>query len=157
MKTTAQLKKTAEKINATVKENDTLIFLNFSREGSYDKAVKWGTGNGLALSTKEDIEALKDTDLPAFFGKAYGYLVETTGSTFDGNAFACYMWWNDAERESFLNWQYYFGNGYDWFAFRKSSVSQTLIPSGNLDPLPLGLSDAIRAVKEAGYVVYKQI
>lgn len=41
-------------------------------------------------------------------------------STFDDNANACNVWWNDANRKSNLNWQSNFGDDNDWFAFRNS-------------------------------------
>ncbi len=40
--------------------------------------------------------------------------------TFNGNANACYVWFNDSKRKSNLNWQNNFGNDNDWFCFRNS-------------------------------------
>lgn len=153
MKTLKQLKETAKRIHANLEDNDTFVFLNFSKEGSYAKAVQWGIENGLTLSVMNDIEAMKYNDLPTLFGKPYGYLVETTGKTFFGDARACYVWFGVSGRGSDLDWQDRFGSGDGWFCFRKSSA---LDSQPSLDTLSLELSEAMDKVKEAGYIITKQ-
>lgn len=109
-----------------VSETKELVFLNFKNgNGSYEKAAAWGKENGLTPSTPQDIFefAIKNPDLEIFFGKSRGYIVETTGCMFDGDAQACHVYWNDANRKAYLYWQAYFGYAYAWFAFCKSSPS----------------------------------
>lgn len=144
--TIEKLKSTASEINATILEDGDFIFLNFSKNGLYEKAVKWGKDNGLALTVKEDIESYKDKDLPSLFDKSYGCLVETTGKLFDGDAGACCVWWSDSERESGLDWQSYFGSDDDWFAFRKSSSLESHPSSEPLPFEPSELKDRITAL-----------
>jgi hypothetical protein len=117
-----KLKKTASKIGATVVEHGNMVFLNFAMKiGSYQIAIEWGKDNGLLPSTKEDIESVKNDNLPEIFENTCGYVIETTGNTFNGDANACYVWFDDSVRVSSLSWQSIFGDDDDWFAFRKFS------------------------------------
>lgn len=162
MKTLKQLQSTATKINATLKENDQFIFLNFPKGDSYDKAVQWGKEQGLTLSTKEDIESMKDDDLPTLFEKTYGYIVETTGCTFDGVLQACSVWWGGSERKANLYWQSNFGDSGGWFVFRKSSDTGKLTTPQILNPLSSELSAqeqetaAIILLKQRGFKITKE-
>jgi hypothetical protein len=83
--------------------------------------VKWGLENALRLTTPHVPFAVGENKprLNYDLGPNPMYVVETTGCTFRGDASACYVWWNDAERKSNLNWQGLFGGDYGWFAFRK--------------------------------------
>ena len=152
MKTLQQIQTSAKNIHATVIEHKDMYFLNFSKEGTYEKAQQWGKDNDLLPSTKEDIESIRHDNLPLICGRYSGYVVETTGYTFDGHASACYVWFDGSGRESSLDWQGDFGDDYDWFAFRKSLDIKT-----NSTSETLSLALAIEIVKKEGYIIYKQI
>ena len=128
--------------------------MNFTKgDGSYQKALDWGKENELIPSKEEDIESMKENDLPSLFNKTYGYIVETTGNTFGSNAVACGVWFDDSERESYLRWQSDFDSDVNWFCFRKSLALDTQLSS---EPQSLVLRDAMKIVKEAGYKIYKE-
>ncbi|MEO5646376.1 MAG: hypothetical protein ABIO57_01230 [Candidatus Paceibacterota bacterium] len=102
--------------------NETIVLLNYPKGGgNYGKTVQWGLENGLRKTTPHASFAVGEhkTKLNYELGPNPMYVVETTGCTFGGGTDACYVWWDDARRKSNLDWQDNFGNGRDWFAFRK--------------------------------------
>lgn len=101
---------------------ETIILLNWPKGGgSYQKAVEWGLQNGLRKTTPHVPFAIgkQFPKLNYDLGPNPMYVVETTGCAFVGNARACNVWWSGASRGSSLFWQSSFGDGVDWFAFRK--------------------------------------
>jgi hypothetical protein len=104
---------------------ETIILLNFSKgDGGYKKAKNFAFANDLLPTSPHIPFAIGEQkpDLNQEIGMSSMYVVETTGCTFEGNAFACRVWWDDAERESDLCWLGSFGNSNDWFAFRKKKL-----------------------------------
>lgn len=69
------------------------------------------------------------------------------------------VYWRSGHREWDVDaWLLDGGSWYaGWRAFGRNFVNQTLGSDGHLDPLTLGLSEAIARVKEAGYVIYKPV
>ncbi|MFA7285984.1 MAG: hypothetical protein WC011_04055 [Candidatus Paceibacterota bacterium] len=101
---------------------ETIVLLNYPKGGgNYSNTVAWGMKNGLVKTTPHVPFAIGENfpKLNYDLGSNPMYVVETTGCTFGSRASACGVWWGDAERKSSLNWQSGFGNGIDWFAFRK--------------------------------------
>lgn len=102
--------------------NETIVLLNWPEGGgSYQKAVEWGLSNGLRKTTPH-VPFTIGEKYPKFnyeIGSNPSYVVETTGCSFSGDADACYVYWDDAGRESSLGWQSYFVDGGGWFAFLK--------------------------------------
>ncbi len=100
---------------------ETIVLLNYPKGGgNYDKTVKWGLSNGLRKTTPHVPFAIGE-ELPTLnydLGPNPMYVVETTGCTIDGNAAACNVCWDDAERESVLDLQSFLGDNC-WSAFRK--------------------------------------
>jgi hypothetical protein len=104
-------------------EERELVLINYSKDGNWKKALEYAKENDLEFTTPKDILALqkqypelnKDSDVENM------YVVETTGCSFGGDALACYVSWDGVERKSGLYWRGDFGDGGDWFAFRKSS------------------------------------
>ena len=76
MKTLQQIQTSAKNIHATVIEHKDMYFLNFSKEGTYEKAQQWGKDNDLLPSTKEDIESIRHDNLPLICGRYSGYVVK---------------------------------------------------------------------------------
>jgi hypothetical protein len=116
--------KVADKYTSSEKGivKETVILFNWPKGGeSYAKAVKWGLENGLGLTTPHVPFAVGENHprLNYDLGPNPMYVAETTGCTFGGDADACVVWFDDSERESNLHWQNFFGDGRDWFCFRK--------------------------------------
>ena len=104
------------------KITETVILFNWPNGGgSYQKAVEWGLENGPRKTTPHVSFAVgeKFPKLNYDLGPNPMYVVETTGCSFLGGAYACCVYWDVAERDSCLRWQDYFGDDSDWFAFRK--------------------------------------
>jgi hypothetical protein len=101
---------------------ETVILLNYPKGGgNYGKTVQWGLENGLRKTTPHVPFAVGENKprLNYELGPNPMYVVETTGCTFRGNADACCVWFDGSGRESDLHWQFSFGDGGDWFCFRK--------------------------------------
>jgi hypothetical protein len=101
---------------------ETVILFNWIKGGgSYPEAIEWGLKNGLLRTTPHVPFSIGEQfpDLNYKLGPNPMYVVETTGCSFDGLADACCVCWHDAKLKSSLYWQSPFGNGLDWFAFRK--------------------------------------
>ena len=101
---------------------ETIILFNWPNGGgNYQKAIEWGLSNNLLKTTPHVPFAIGENypKLNYELGSNPMYVVETTGCTFDGNPYACRVWWRGARRESLLRWQSFFGRGFGWFAFRK--------------------------------------
>ena len=101
---------------------ETVILLNYPKGGgNYGKTVQWGLENGLRKTTPHVPFAVGENKprLNYEIGPNPMYVVETTGCAFSGDALACCVWWDVAERGSNLLWQNNFGCDDGWFAFRK--------------------------------------
>jgi len=104
---------------------EVIVLLNYPQGGgNYQKTVEWGLSNGLSKTTPHVPFAIGEqfSKLNHTLGPNPMYVVETTGCSFYGSADACYVYWDDAGRKSCLDWQGNFGDGRDWFAFRKKST-----------------------------------
>ena len=102
--------------------DEAIVLFNWIKGGgSYQKAVEWGLSNGLSKSNPHEVFAIGEqfSNLNYTLGPNPMYVVETTGYSFNGSAGACYVYWDDSKRNSYLSWQGSFGLDCGWFAFCK--------------------------------------
>lgn len=116
--------KVADKYQPSENEvtEETIILFNWiNGGGSYSKAINWGLSNGLLKTTPHVPFAIGEQfpNLNYTLGLNPMYVVETTGCSFRDDARACFVCWRGARRKSRLACQSAFGDGNDWFAFRK--------------------------------------
>ena len=99
-----------------------IVLLNYSKgDGNWDKGTAWGKEAKLNATNPREVFAIGEQkpDLHTILGQNPMYVVAPIECSFGGNRDACYVWWNDSEREASLPWVSYFNDAYDWFAFRE--------------------------------------
>ncbi len=107
---------------------ETIILFNWiNGSGSYSKAIEWGLSNGLLKTTPHVPFAIGEQfpNLNYELGPNPMYVVETTGCSFGGDAYACCVSWGGAGRVSGLNWRSLFGLVNVWFAFRRKNFGDS--------------------------------
>lgn len=105
-----------------------LILLNYTDgSGNWEKALAWGAEKKLEKTAPREVFAIGEQHpkLHEELGQNPMYLVATTPCTFGGNQQACYVWWDDAERDANVSWTRYFNDRGAWFLFHKPSVIKT--------------------------------
>lgn len=98
-----------------------LILLNFPSGNGFDAAHAWAREKKLENTVPREVFAIGEQHpkLHDELGQNLMFVVATKECTFEGDRRACYVWWGGSEREARLRWVGSFGNGSDWFAFRK--------------------------------------
>lgn len=101
-----------------------LILLNFSNGDGFDAALAWAKSKQLENTVPREVFAIGEQHpkLHKELGQNPMYVAATKECTFVGDRFACYVWWDDSEREADLSLVENFDSSNDWFAFRKSAL-----------------------------------
>ena len=104
-------------------EDVEFVLLNFSENGSWDKALKWAISNGYEPSNPREVFAVAEKhDLIKILGiNDWIHLVATTKCTFDGCHQSCFVDLDESDREVDLDWLDNFDIQYVWFLFRLSA------------------------------------
>jgi len=103
------------------KEEVEFVLRNFPKGGgSWDKALAWAKSNGYKITNPREAFAVTEQhDLLNLLDRSWLYLVATTKCSFEDDRQAVFVDVDEFGRNAFLRRLETFGDGVDWFLFRK--------------------------------------